>query len=236
MKCYFCGSHIYDRYYEDHFGTVSCLKCVENNIVDACDECGRFVRPRRYVISDGRVICDLCRKASMAPDVPQEWFKNQAEAFLNSIGFNLDLSQVRIYNAESEDMNRYMKLPGLDSDLGFHMPFQDDKNDIYIRAYMSKTHYTGVLIHELTHLWQYQNCVYGIPNVFLEGMSQLTSYFFYKAIYEAKKSPVAKRQMDVIISREDEYGVGFREVMQVFKASGWDGVRAEARRLAKNVK
>lgn len=237
MKCLFCSQEINGTYYYDRADNYVCKKHLDNNDVAYCSECGKLTPTAGYTLPDGRVICRECSQHSLPPETPTTWFREQAAAFLHSIGFDIDVTQVRIYNAASEDMQNYMGCDYSNVDIvGFHAPFSDDKNDIYIRSHLTKTHYTGVLIHEFTHLWQYQNGVYNLPDEVTEGMSQLTSYFFYKAIYGAKSSSFAKYQMDLIESRDDvPYGTGFKKIKEIYNDYGWDGVRLLANKLSEEL-
>lgn len=224
QRCFYCNSIITSAYYKDRYGTCCCEKHVgHEKTVTYCTECMKLVPVSGNQLPDGRVICNDCTDIAISPDRPYDWVLEKVVDRLNSAGFkNLKVEDITIWTATSEEMAKFKKDEVNVFNAGFCSIQSNGKIKIYIQSHHTKPHFAGVLAHELLHAWCFQNRLFGVPKRIAEGFCNLGSYYMYESI----DHHLAKVYMEQLQSDTDpNYGDGFREMYEIYKKYGWDGVR-----------
>lgn len=223
-RCFYCNSIITSAYYKDRYGDCCCEKHVEfEKNVTFCSECMKLVPVSGNQLPDERVICKNCMAIAISPDRPYDWVLEQVVARLNSAGFrDLKVADITIWTATSEEIAMFKKSDVDVFNGGFCSIQSNGKIKIYIQSHHTKPHFAGVLAHELLHAWCFQNRLFNVPKPIAEGFSNLGSYYMYESI----DHPLAEVYKEQLFSNTDpDYGEGFRNMYEIYKKYGWDGVR-----------
>lgn len=198
----------------------------EDVVIDAeetCDFCGLPLSGVAYdVLGDGRVRCAACSATAIHT---VEEFRALYQRVLPTMEsfFDIRLSvPVRVRTTDAHTIARqagavYKPTSGFDARvLGFA---RQDKNgfSIYVENGAPRLAAMDTIAHELTHIWQYVNWNrtaiekrYGKGanrDLVYEGMAMWSAVQF---LYLIGETSYAKRMEAITLSRQDEYGEGFR--------------------------
>jgi hypothetical protein len=97
---------------------------------------------------------------------------------------------------------------------------------VYVYMELSRVAFAQVLAHEVLHIYQYRNHI-SPPKAICEGFCNLGSYIVLKQINNAE----AKAAIESLKRNPDPiYGEGFRHMLSIFEAGGWDAAIMEVKR------
>jgi len=197
---------------------------LEGRVVDVCDFCGDVLTGAGYDrLADGRARCLRCSKSLVKTEEDfKSVFYSTLELMQACFGIHLvprfKLRMVNSKQLHKQIGKRFAKKRGqvAPRTLGFAKRNRDGSYELYIENGSPRLALVSTLVHELTHIWQYENWdekqilqLYGATNRLpvYEGMAvwaQVQYLFFTKEFSRARREFVES------IQREDEYGIGFR--------------------------
>jgi recombinational DNA repair protein (RecF pathway) len=214
-RCSACGLPIVGRYfsYKNKEG-IFCEQC--EHLAPHCDSCGRPVGLQYVEISDGRKICFECKRSAIITekqfrDLINTAFKGIAELKLeieNSINFRL-ISK-KLLDSRIKELGANVTAG---RNLGLFHRTSNNMN-IYLQTHLPVQLALGTLSHELAHVWLSENVkIKNQPIYIREGFCEWVAYkVLLKCGYEG--------QADLISSRDDLYGLGFKKVLQYEEKHG----------------
>ncbi len=190
--------------------------------VHYCDFCGTKLEGKISVLKDGRERCKDCEataitKVGQFKKLYKQAHKRMEEIF--GIKINTKIS-IRITNAQEiakEGGYEFTPTPGFDGRaLGFAQQLGNGKTRIYLENGAPRLETEKTLVHELTHIWQFENmgCLWQPKDlVAIEGMAVWTEaqYLICNDQKERAEAYVAAR-----CTEETEYGAGMREYVKKY--------------------
>ena len=219
-RCATCGLPVYDSYWtiagtEGHY----CARCMEE--APACSACK--VPSRDGTVRDGRFFCKPCKPNLVAADGAYEGiYRRTIERAREVLGLELE-REPRLVVESSSDLHDLRHGDATPSDLcGLY--FQDGRGNqsIHVLSHLTEARASAVLAHELAHAWQAENCPEDQGTRLREGFAEWVAWkLLERQDYDAER--------EVISSRTDEYGLGFRLFAQLEQRQGVDGVLWYAR-------
>jgi len=218
-RCSACGLPIVGRYYNYKFQSgIFCEYCEKQ--APHCDSCSRPVGLQYIAISDGRKICFECERSAIIDEKQLHELVDLAMAGVNELGLKIKhkinyrliskkLLDERIQETEIEDTSgRNLGL--------FHR--KANKMNIYIQSHLPLQMTLGTICHELGHAWQSENII--IENQPLELKEGFCEWVSYKVLMKYGY----QGQAEMISSRKDLYGKGFKNISQIEKENGIQGM------------
>ncbi len=193
--------------------------------VHYCDFCGAKLEGKISVLKDGRERCKACEataitKVSSFRKLYKKTHLKMEEVFGIKIKSKI---QIKITNAkEIAEECGYEFTPSPEYDgraLGFAQQLGNGKTRIYLENGSPRLETEKTLVHELTHVWQYENmgCLWQPKDlVAIEGMAVWTEaqYLVCTGEKERAEAYVAARYTE-----NSEYGQGMREYINKFPLS-----------------
>lgn len=208
---------------------------------DQCDFCAMPVLQEGFRYPDGRVACATCHATAFEdegklPDLDREargWLQERLAFFLRppetvpvSLAGADRIAQIvghawhptpgfdgRERGLFSSEVTRILE--------GAKEVRRDEKLAIYLESGLPQADVYGVMVHELTHLWQFDNYPHdGVDRRWVEG---LACWAQYHALREAGHTTEAEW---IAINRDPIYGDGFRQVKALEERAGFGGTVA----------
>ncbi len=186
-----------------------------------CDFCGRMIEEYDDydMLEDSRIRCVPCRSSAVRTleefKTIFELTKQNYEALFNvKITSELKLEMLSSKKLHEKLGQKYDPHGG--RVLGVAIRGRDGKYTIYIENGAPRNAFVATLVHEMTHIWQYENWkedhierLYGPENTLAvyEGMAKWVEIQYLYLIGEHLQ---AKRSEYITFKREDAYGKGFR--------------------------
>ena len=215
--CMVCRRPILGLAYIDAYGNRVCQS--HKDSIKYCVSCGRFCTPDNTSIGNDKKICPACEN-----NRPTENERNSIISYIRTryqesgIGA---IPQFTLYLLEPEELRKM----GSHSASGY-AEMKDNKYNIYVLKYLSKTAFGNVMAHEMLHLWQFQHHIKA-PQDISEGFCNMGSYFILQGI----KSEVASVLIRGLEQSQDPiYGLGFRKIKAVYDQGGWPAVLPRMKR------
>jgi hypothetical protein len=240
MDCHICQKTINGQYYYDIWEHKICASHI-NNDVEQCSSCSAFTK-KENVLTDGRILCDLCISLSVKPNTNIDVLKNKIVTTLAKVGFAITDSNnipIEIVSARrlANITNSNVKTPvkGYAShEYTTYSSFSKIKNKssfkIYILTYLTRIEFAGVLAHEMLHIWQFQNNI-KLSEKITEGFCNMGSYLIYdlylkQNINNPPYDKLSKIFIDNLHKETDPiYGDGFRQVYKYYESFGWNNLK-----------
>lgn len=186
-----------------------------------CDFCGAKLEGKISVLKDGRERCNECKKTAINrvgqfKKLYKETHRQMEEIFGIKIKSKI---KIRITNAEEiakEGGYEFKPTAGFDGRaLGFAQRLGNGKTRIMLENGAPKLETEKTLVHEMTHIWQYENMLnLWSPErdlVAIEGMAVWVEaqYLTSQGLEERAKAYVDARSYE-----DSEYGQGMREYIK----------------------
>ena len=196
-----------------------------------CDFCGRELTGAEVnILKDGRVRCSVCEKSAIKDEAG--FIKLYSDVVDNiKLFFNVEVERgVKIKLTNARTLHKKIKknfVPTAEPTarvLGVAIKDKDGFS-IYLENGSPRLATIKTLVHELTHIWQYQNWDekkilhdYGrLKNVEIyEGMAKWVETQYMYLLGEAE---TARREEENTLEREDEYGRGFKMYLSNYPLS-----------------
>lgn len=237
LKDFLCGIGYKDNFLTKAREEKETAERIEKNYQDSkrgtqfCDFCGvELIGTEFDILKDGRERCPQCtRTAIRSEKVFQQLYQ---EAILNlQLFFGITIATgVKIHMVNSQTLHRKLKkafIPTAGYDpriLGVAIK-ENKEYSILMENGCPRLAAIETLVHELTHIWQYQNWdekeilrLYGKKqNIEIyEGMAKWVEIQYMFLLGEAA---IAKRMVLETANRNDEYGRGFLKYVSVYPLS-----------------
>ncbi|NHJ38718.1 MAG: hypothetical protein FK731_01705 [Asgard group archaeon] len=211
-RCSACGLPIVGRYYSyKNKEGIFCEQC--EYLAPHCDSCGRPVGLQYVEISDGRKICNECQRTAITTEKQLLELINTAEKGLAELGLHIkNPINFRLISKKLLDkrISEYGAAITAGRNLGL---FQKtiDKMNIYLQTHLPVQLALGTICHELAHAWLSENiATTKQPLHISEGFCEWVAYkILMKCGYHG--------QAELISSRDDIYGMGFRKFLKYEK-------------------
>jgi len=237
--CHSCGdvlgrkSFSLDRWPDRRF----CMECTHD--AEKCDFCAQPVSGDGFTYPDGRVSCDECRATAVtdiavaleleiqarqwmgkrlrwamrpSPECPfhlvgaDEIAEIQGKAFVATPGF--DQRERGLFSVRTTTYRKGVEFMGDKHEFG-----------IYLETGLPRAEAYGTAVHELVHLWQFDN--YPKKPVHRQYMEGLACWAQYHALLDAGQSAHAER---LLANPDPIYGGGLRMIKQMEDSVGFDAL------------
>lgn len=249
-RCVYCNQPLTDEYLIDAWGNKFCKR--HEREFPACEFCGRLIPPSQR--EQGRPVavrCPVCRsKAIETPAQAMPLFEGLKQ-WMGGQGLPLLAIPLRLELCDRATLIRYMRQRGAQGAQGGKrgsIPFEPHT----LGVTMSTTHtfngrevrtdidgiavlrglptplFSGVVVHELGHVWLVAQRIQGLPPWAEEGFCELLAHRYYRLLntiegryyaggIEKNPNPIYgdgfRRVRDVV------YRVGFQQYIQQLRAT-----------------
>lgn len=188
-----------------------------------CDFCGAPMEPGQFtVLKDGRERCPACNKTAVrrARDVKKLFLDTRREmeqTFGISIRCPIKVRSVNAQKIAAELGKEFKPTGGMDGrTLGFARQRARGGRELYLENGSPRDALASTIVHELTHIWQYENWGDKIPSneenlPIYEGMAVWTEIQMMLSHDQIQR---AKRYEYLRLQVHDEYGDGLRMYKQ----------------------
>jgi hypothetical protein len=203
-----------------------CSKCVA--IEARCHFCGAPVGPRASVWPDGRSACRECWTTAVTDAHELEALARKARAWMKR-RLGMVMPDCPLYFEHAAAIARMHGLSFRPHDAFYARPIGFFRKPIELAAAIFVEHGQpmsaayGIVVHELTHLWQWENWPRDRARTLVEGLAMWVEYqalLDAGAIHAARHS---ERYGDPV------YGLGFRIALAIEKEAGFDAVKDRMR-------
>ncbi|MBD3191570.1 MAG: hypothetical protein GF308_13055 [Candidatus Heimdallarchaeota archaeon] len=214
-RCSACGLPIVGRYYSyKNQSGIYCAHCEQMS--PHCDSCGRPVGLKFMEISDGRKICLECQSSAIKTDEQLQELIKITKKEMQKIGLSFQHSIFsRLISKKLLDQR--IEEAGAAVTAGKNLGLFEKKAGtlkIFIQSHLPLQIALGTICHELTHAWQSQHVkTENQSPIIREGFAEWVSY-------RVLKSLGYKEQAEMILSRNDIYGLGFQKIYDFEKKHG----------------
>ncbi len=211
-RCTSCGLPLLER-----FWTVVgapgkfCSDCRQES--PSCSVCNAPVRDGRT--HDGRFFCRSCSMGAVADrDGYDEVYRRLLARASRVLGLELEkVPELVVESSESiSDRSKLELAPH--SVCGLYARDALGRSTIHVLSHLPEPRVTAVLAHELAHAWQAENCPDAQGLRVREGFAEWVAWRLLDGI------DGCERERDVIASRTDEYGRGFRVFTNLEERAG----------------
>ncbi|GIL15468.1 MAG: hypothetical protein BroJett039_06410 [Chloroflexota bacterium] len=197
-----------------------CARCFQK--FASCDICGAPAGDDSVTLADGRVLCARCHRTAIAdPREANQLFAQVIATLDRSLGMRLNLQpQLMLV-----DHTRLVELArtatsenGHDAErvLGLFVR-QGRKRFIYLQEHLPRILLIQIVAHEFAHAWQGEQAPLLTDNLVREGFAEWVAYKMLQALGAQKKAA----QM---LQRQDEYGQGLRDMLELERQTSTTGV------------
>lgn len=218
-RCDACGQPLTGRYFEVEDQRRLCPECYHG--VPACDVCGGALNGESWQLSDGRLVCPTCHDRSVYQSAEAVELFGKIQALLEKmLGMRLNVPTgivlvdrdelVRIYSSESGEFYPPDALMGLYLRHGL-------RRAIYIQNALPQPVFAQVTGHEFGHAWQAENNPVLVNPLLREGFAEWVAFHLVNALD-------LRSQKQWMLSRMDVYGQGLRQMLDIERRYGPDGV------------
>ena len=218
QHCAVCGKVLVGRFKVDCWGQGY---CEEHGVECLCQNCMRATGADGVCLMDGRRVCSHCKDKVVIKDVHIEWvYSRLLEIFKSNFLTLPEKISIKIVSLEQlahlSNGPKDKGLMGLTLSKSSGLLFSAIEHQIYMRDYLHKVVFGGVLAHELLHVWQNEHRITIAPQ-YCEGFCNLGTYLFYSYL----KNELSERLVQNMMQSNDPiYGEGFRRVKEIFETRG----------------
>ena len=223
LKCSICAEPINGKYLIDDFGMK--YHRYHEAELKRCDNCNMLISEKTtrggVKYSDGRNICNLCKKTSMNSVGDYERSLKKVVGRLKNYGLRFNESTIEL---KIVDLNELQKISqnGLSKNIrGFTYTNIRTSGDtktyshiIYILNGIPRTYAEATIAHEIMHVWINLNIEHKLSSQLEEGSCNYISYTYLKSDY----SKEAENIIELLQNNPDKiYGEGYRKVYNRFR-------------------
>lgn len=189
-----------------------------------CDFCGtEYPAAQAEQLGDGRERCLQCRNTAVNTMEQLVPLFDRARAYFYNYGLNLR-KEISVNFVSSQEIHRLVRLPFITTPetdgrlVGLATEEKTGKGkkvSIYIENGAPARMTLSTLVHELTHIWQYDNLdVQAMSLLEIEGLASWVEIAF---LNEVNEKEYAERCRQQLMHRNDEYGNGYRLISEILK-------------------
>jgi len=185
-----------------------------------CDFCAQVLPLQYESLKDGREICEQCKKNSVEyQGIDYRTLVKDAIAYLEEkyqikIHQDLNIKIVSAATIAKELGKTFSPTPGYDA-RAVGLAISGESKTVLIENSAPLFRAMEVIVHELTHIWQYHNLDFDKMDhdeIKIEGHAQWVGL-----TYVEEKHPSHTQFVLTEKSRDDAYGIGYRYVEQVLE-------------------
>ena len=193
-----------------------------------CDFCGAVMEPGKFeILKDGRERCPECScTAVRTVRQARELFFASRQQMEKVFGISIRTPiRVRMVNAKTmakELGDEFVPTRGMDGRaLGFARNVRNGRKEICLETGAPAKSLESTIVHELTHIWQYENWGDKVPNdeahlYVYEGMAVWTEVQYMMSTGDSGR---AKRYAYNRLQSNDEYGNGLKAYLERYKVT-----------------
>ncbi|MBR6044442.1 MAG: hypothetical protein IKP47_02285 [Ruminococcus sp.] len=207
----------------EELDTVRRTKAIEVNCVTSkgqCCYCHRELFGVEYIemkdnsARHNRKICRSCYNLIVTDEEKLRKLYLKARDYLcGTFGITLP-TDINVRFATAEKLRKAAKTGDVREVLGFA---NKKTRELWVEADAPSTNVMTVLVHELTHFWQYDNIQMFIEESWIEGHASYAELQFLK---RSNHAGYARWMEDELNLRTDAYGEGFRTIDAELRARG----------------
>jgi hypothetical protein len=228
-RCTYCQKPLSGSYLIDGWGNIYCPE--HQRQYPSCSFCGRLISPRQQTPGWNNYDsqrCPVCRSTAIDSieqaqpfyQACKEWMSRQGFRF-NQLPLRLDLRDVAGLMALSParslpHMKGITRITTMQIGNGV---VQSKVEGVTVLQGMPRTLFSGVVVHELGHVWLTVHQVTGLPHWAEEGFCELLASRYYKYLDTPEAQYYAKNIQD---SQDPIYGEGFRRVSVLSQRMGFE--------------
>ncbi|MGV3522901.1 MAG: protein DA1 [Candidatus Sericytochromatia bacterium] len=226
--CAICQQPLKGKYLFDPWGHKAHVKHGGQRTL-SCGVCARLVSQATsqggIQYGDGRVVCGICRLTEVTETTAIAQIKTYVLAQLRSVGFDYIPDYIAVNLADQHTLNQRLGAGRSANSHGYTKTIEKRVNgqltrehSIFILHGLPRLVFSGVLAHELLHVWLNDRGIHHWPEREIEGFCNLGTAL----VYQNDDTPLAQ----VLLKRmEDDpspvYGEGFRRQRARLQQLGW---------------
>jgi len=225
--CDVCGEPLMGKYKTDIYGIK--FHPHHENELNRCDNCNMMISQKTtkggVTYSDGRNICNICRKKVVTTDTEYSRSLKSLISALRNYGLNISLNNVEVNAVDRDELKRVSNSKYSNSARGYCETIVEERrlgsttevtrsHTIYILDRVPKKYIEATLAHELMHVWINENVKHRLSSQLEEGSCNFISYTYLKSDYSEDAQNLIKQMKD---NPDPIYGDGFRKVYSNFK-------------------
>lgn len=218
-KCYFCSFPVAENTYRYPDGRISCSYCLDKAVRDQAELCSMEQHARIY----------MANHFGMVLRPPEEWPFTGEECPILLVS----AKEMAKYRGEQFIKDSDKRLMGYFSAKGVPMDERgrviSEKYDlcIFIEDGYPWIETFSTIVHELTHLWQFDLFPGGVPETLVEGSACWVQWHALKNCNEHERA-------DRLVENPDpKYGGGLRKILKFEKKHGFSETLKEIIQAAK---
>lgn len=183
-----------------------------------CIFCGRiFAAAQVEQLDDGRRRCFTCSQSAIDEVSQVEPLYEQVRQFFKDeygVSLRSDIALSVLSTAEIHKMSGLPFIPNAGNPrlTGKASMDSDGNVKVLIENGSPRNHTLSTLAHELTHIWQFENLK--VQEHKLEELEGFASWVEVDMMTKLGETPYANMLKEELMSRQDEYGSGFRLITQ----------------------
>jgi len=226
-RCIYCQQPLLGQYLVDVWGNAYCAR--HQRDYPRCSFCSRLIPPAQQTASwnvYGSERCALCRSTAIdAIEQAQPHFQ-QCKRWIAGQGLRFHQLPLRLELHDRASLLEMLHGRAVNHPLGVTLSSRRIQNGhalastidgVAVLQGMPALLFSGVVLHELGHVWLTVHGIESLPDWGEEGFCQLLSYTFYTSL----DTPEARFRASSLEKESDPvYGEGFRRVRLLAKQSG----------------
>ena len=179
-----------------------------------CSFCGEVIRTVQVsTLSDGRIMCASCAELIVTDDEKLRELYAAAVNYLSSEFGIMIPSDIKVRFATAESIRLRMRTGDKRTVLGFADP---NSRELWVESDSPATNLSDVLVHELTHFWQFDN-INCADKEYIEGHA---SFLEVQYLRKLGQEIWANHIEALLEQREDNYGTGYRKLKRALIECG----------------
>ena len=171
-----------------------------------CSFCGEPIQSVQInALADGRIMCARCAELIVTDVSTLRGLYRDAVKYLSSeFGITIPRS-IKVKFATAESIRLRMQSGNKRAFLGFADP---NSRELWVESDSPATNLSQVLVHELTHFWQFDNIACDDMN-YIEGQASFVEVQYMRSLGQKTWADRVEAQLE---QRKDSYGIGYRRL------------------------
>lgn len=230
-RCVYCNQPLTGEYMIDAWGNKFCKR--HEREFPACEFCGRLIPPSQQ--EQGRPVavrCTVCRSRAIETPAQAVPLFESLKQWMGGQGLQLPAIPLRLELCDRATLIRHMQQRGARSGNRGSAPFEPhtlgvtmstthmlngrevrtDINGVAVLRGLPAPLFSGVVVHELGHVWLVTQRIQGLPPWAEEGFCELLAHRYYRLLNSSESRYYAE---GIEKNPNPIYGDGFRRVREV---------------------
>ena len=223
---FFETNSFYDAKELDINSDFECKEDSKKTMVE-CDYCGKEYKISEVeIVEDGLHRCISCSENAIDTFEQANKLKELASKFYKDfLNFDIDELDFKFNFVTATELHRYYNKPfyitnKFDQRTAIGLAMDRDIDVILVEKFLKKPQTLSIIIHEIMHIIQFQKLnyfkiKYKEPKL-IEGMTTWTEWYILSNSKNQEFVNYAKTYKDGLLIRDDEYGDGFKYVIDKY--------------------